>query len=243
MKAKIWLLAAMAIGAGTVQAAPGGSPEDLKAAVHKMSQLENYTWTVSTSNEGETEERYSVGPLDGRTEKGGLTWIRTRQTTPIEIVYKGPKMAVRLDEGWATEQDLASGTRLRQHANLSVVRSLKTHPRPTVQATQLLKYMKDAKEGNPGYFVSDLDDAAVKDLLRQSLRTARNPDVASKGGVLAFWVQDGVVIKYEMQLRGTVTYPPPAASSWSADLRITVGLSSQGTTVLDVPEDVRKKVE
>jgi hypothetical protein len=243
MKPRILLVAALAVAAGVAQAAPAAGPDDLKAAIHKLTQGGNYSWTVATSNEGETAERYSVGPLDGKTDKEGLTWIRTRETPPIEIVLKGQKMAVRMDEGWALENELASGAKVRGHANLSLLKNLKTHNRPAAQAAALLKHAKDLKEGTPGYFVSPLDDAGIKEFLHQSLRTKGTPEIDPLGGSVAFWIRDGVLLRYELTLRGTVTYPAPAASSWTADLKTTVEVSGVGATTVDVPDEARKKLE
>jgi len=237
------LSAAVLIGAPLAQAGPAAGGDDLRAAVRKLSESGSYAWSVTTSNTGEAAERYSVGPLEGKTEKGGLTWIRTRETPPAEIVQKGQKMAVRLDEGWALEQELASGPRLRPHANLSILRSLKSHSRPAAQAGSLLKHARDLKEEQPGYFTSPIDEAGVKELLHQSLRTTHNPEIQAQEGTIAFWIQGGVLTRYEITLRGTVTYPAPAASTWTADLRTTVEISGVGTTVIDVPDEARKKVE
>lgn len=239
----ILLLGILTAFAGAARPAAATGPDDLKAAVQKLSQSGSYSWSVATLNEGETQERYSVGPLEGKTEKGGLTWIRTRETPPVEILLKGQKMAVRLDEGWALEQDLASGTRLRPHANLSVLRSLKSHSRPVAQAAALLKHAKDLKEETPGYFTSPLEDSGIKELLHQSIRSKGNAEIAPQAGSVTFSVRDGVVTRYEVSLKGTISYPPPAPSSWTADLRITVELSGVGTTTVDAPDDARKKLE
>jgi hypothetical protein len=224
-------------------AVPAGSADDLRAAVRKLSESASYAWSVTTSNAGETSERYSVGPLEAKTEKGGMTWIRSRETPPVEVILKGPKMAVRLDDGWALEQDLASGSRVRGHANLSVVRSLKSHTRPAAQASSLLKHAKDLKEEQPGYFTASIDDAGVKELLHQSLRATHNPEISAQDGTLAFWTRDGMLTRYEMALRGTVTYPAPAASTWTADLKITVEITGVGSTLVEVPDEARKKLE
>jgi hypothetical protein len=237
----LFATAALAL-AGIAEADPAGEAGDLQAAVRKLSEAANYSWTVTVSSAGETSERYAAGSHDGKTEKGGLTWIRTRETPPVEVVQKGQKMAVRLDDGWALEQDLGT-SRARGHANLSLIRSLKGHPRPAAQAASLLKHAKELNEGPPGYFTSSLGEESVKELLRQSLRTTHHPEIASQGGSLAFWIKDGVLTRYELALRGTVTYPAPAASTWSADLRTTVDVSAVGSTPLDVSEDARKKVE
>jgi len=244
MKVHVLVLsAAAALLAVSAEAAPPAGGDELRVAVRKLSESGSYAWNVTTSNAGETSERYSVGPLEAKTEKGGLTWIRSRETPPMEVVLKGPKMAVRLDDGWALEQDLASGTRVRGHANLSVLRSLKSHARPAAQASALLKHAKDLKEEQPGYFTSPIDDAGVKEFLHQSLRTTHNPEITAQDGTLAFWVRDGVLTRYEIALRGTVTYPAPAASTWTADLKISVEVSGVGTTTVDVPEEARKKLE
>ncbi|HVR83687.1 MAG TPA: hypothetical protein VMU54_05200 [Planctomycetota bacterium] len=234
-------LLAMTVGA---QAAPRDAKEDLKAAIHKLSQAENYSWSILSTNSGDTADKYGFASGEGRIERGGLAWLRTQESPPVEVVVKGGKTAVRLDDGWALEQELTGAGAVRRHPNLAAVRSLKSRPRPAAEANELLKLVKDLSTGVDGYFTSELTPEGVKELLHKSLRTTgRAAEVSSPTGSLAFWVRDGSLTKYEVRLRGTVTFSSPRPSTWNADQVVTVSLFEVGTSKIDVPGDVRKMVE
>lgn len=241
---RLALLAAVLGMAGRSQAAPRDAKEDLKAAIHKLSQAECYSWIISSTNSGDTAEKYGFGSGEGRMERGGLTWLRTQESPPVEVVVKGGKTAVRLDDGWALEQELSKGGGSRRHPNLAAVRSLRGRSRPAAEAADLLKHVNDLRSDVQGYFVSDLSPENAKELLYKYLRTSgREAEVASPAGSLAFWVSEGILFKYEVRLRGMVTFSAPRPSTWNADQVMTVSLSEIGTSKVDVPGDVRKMVE
>jgi hypothetical protein len=244
MNRRIALLAALLAMAGRVQAAPRDAKEDLKTAIHKLSQAESYSWTISSTNSGDTADKYGFGTGEGKIEKGGLTWLRTPETPPVEIVVKGGKTAVRLDDGWALEQELTGGGASRRHPNLTAVRSLRGRSRPAAEAAELFKHVKDLNAGVEGYFTTDLSPDDAKGLLLKYLRSSgRSADVASPAGSLAFWVRDGSLTKYEVRLRGTVTFSAPRPSTWNADQIMTVQMFEVGASRVDLPPDVKKMVD
>jgi hypothetical protein len=244
MTRRIALLAALVAMVGRAQATPRDAKEDLKAAILKLSQAESYSWTISSTNTGDTADKFGFASGEGKTELGGLTWLRTQETPPVEMVVKGAKTAVRLDDGWALEHDLSGAGTVRRHPNLTAVRSLKSRSRPAAEASDLLKRAKDLSTRVEGYFGSDLTPEDTKELLHKYLRTSgRTVDVTSASGSLAFWVRDGTLTKYEVVLRGTVTFSAPKPSTWSADQVMTVTLSEIGTSRVDVPAEVKKLVE
>jgi hypothetical protein len=245
MKIRMALMATFFAMAGLAQADPRGDDRDaLKAAVHQLAQQANYSWTVFVSRDEETDERFAFGPCEGRAEKGGCSWIRTKDTPPIEAVFKGGKMAVRLEDGWVSEKELGGPGRRRVHAGAAAIRGLKGYPHPPAQAEELFKHAKELKSGVAGYFTSLLSAEDAKDLLNRSLRTSgRAPKISDASGTVAFWVKDGVLVKYETHLQGNVTFDPSGSPTWSANSTRTVELHSLGTTKLDVPEDAVKKLE
>ena len=241
---RIALLTALVAMVGRAQATPRDAKEDLKAAILKLSQAESYSWTLSTTNSGETADKFGYASGEGKVERGGVIWLRTQETPPVEVVVKGAKTAVRLDDGWALEHELSAAGTTRRHPNLTAVRSVKSRARPAAEASDLLKRAKDLSSRVEGYFGSDLTPEDAKELLHKCLRTSgRTADVSSPSGSLAFWVRDGILTKYEVALRGTVTFSAPKPSTWSADQVMTVTLSEIGTTKVDVPADVKKMVE
>jgi hypothetical protein len=245
MKTRMAVLATFVAMASLAQADPRRDDKDaVKAAVHQLSQQANYSWTVFVSRDEETDERFAFGPCEGRAEKGGCTWIRTKDTTPIEAVFKGGKMAVRLEDGWASEKELGGQGRRRAQAGAAVIRSLKGYPHPPAQAEELFKHAMELKSVVAGYFTSPLGAEEAKDLLHRSLRTSgRAPKISDAAGTVAFWVKDGILVKYETHLQGTVTFDPSGSPTWSANSTRTVELYSIGTTKVDLPDDALKKLE
>jgi hypothetical protein len=153
-------------------------------------------------------------------------------------------MAVRLDDGWASEHELGGRGRGRLHAGVALIRGLKGFPHPPAQAEELFKLAKDLKSGVNGYFTSALSAEAAKDLLQKALRTTgRTPKMSDVFGTVSFWIKDGMLIKYEWHLQGAVTFDPQSSATWSANSTRTVELNSIGTTKLDIPEDALKKLE
>jgi hypothetical protein len=236
------LVAALAT-LSSAQSSPKDEKDPLKAAIHRLGELGSYAWSVSVTHSGETEERYAWGPCDGKTEKGGVTWIRSRETPPIEILQKGGKMAVRLEDGWAAEQDLGGQAKSRRHANLSLVRSLKGAPHPAAQAQELLKVVKDLGPAD-GHWKGILGPEAAKEQLHKSLRTSgRSAKISDASGWVAFWIQDGILVRYEAHVQGSVSFDPAGSSSWAANETRTVELSGLGTTKVEVPDEARKALE
>src|SRR5438552_15624553 len=69
------LLGAVALLAGSAVVASAGPKEDLQAAVKKLADTGSYTWktTTETANQG----GFTPGPVEGKTQKDGLTMITT----------------------------------------------------------------------------------------------------------------------------------------------------------------------
>ena len=244
MANRLAVLTLLGVLSGAAQATTRDFKDDLKNAVHKLSQVGNYAWSISSRNSGETSEKYGFGSGEGKVERGGVLWLRTQESPPVEVIAKGPKMAVRLEDGWALERELSAPGAGRRHPNLALVRSLKNRARPSAEAGELLKHVKELSTGPEGYFTTTLAPEDTKELLHKYLRnTGRTADISSPGGSLAFWVSDGILNKYELRLRGTVTFTAPVPSTWAADEVITVSMSDLGTARVDVPEDVKRMVD
>jgi hypothetical protein len=226
---------------------PRDEKETLKVATHRLAELGNYSWSVAVNRADESvelSERALFGPAEGFQEKEGLVRIRTKDATPLEVVLKGGKMAVRLEDGWVSERELEVEGRRRSRAPVAFIRSLKSVPRPAAEAQELLKHAKELKSTSAGYFFSPLGPEAAKELLHRSLKTiGRAPKISEAGGQLSFWVQDGILVKYEVQLRGELTFDPSGAPAFKANHTRVIELSALGITKVEVPEEAMKKLE
>ena len=89
-----------------VKAAPS---DDITAAVNKLADSANYTWTTTTTNGGGGEGRGGFGgPVTGMTQKDGLT-LTTREfnDTKMSSVRMGDKVVRQNRNGeWMTNEEM-----------------------------------------------------------------------------------------------------------------------------------------
>src|SRR5689334_5779514 len=101
------------IGVCVACAVRGGPVEQAIVAAMRLSDEPNYSWTTTVTDDARTYD------LDGRTQKGGYTWMRFPKIKAIsfrlgrqaendfEAVFKGAAPAViRTDDGWKTLAEL-----------------------------------------------------------------------------------------------------------------------------------------
>jgi hypothetical protein len=249
MLMKMWipLLAGPLSTALLAPGAPGDEKEALQAAVHRLAELGNYSWRVSLNRaeeSAELAERALFGAAEGSQEKEGLARIRTQDPTPLEVLLKGGKMAVRIEDAWMSERELEGEGRHRSRGTAAFVRSLKGVLRPAAEAQELLKHAKELKSASEGYFFCTLSPESAKELLHRSLKTiGRPPRISDAGGQLSFWVRDGSLAKYEVRLHGDVTFDASGAPLFKANQTRMVELTALGTTKVEIPEEAMKKLE
>src|SRR5438067_1829051 len=83
---------------------------DSKDAVAKASKeladKPNYSWTTTIkAADGNTAR---LGPISGKTEKAGVTYLTFDVSeVPVEVYLKGEKGAAKALEGWQTFDDIA----------------------------------------------------------------------------------------------------------------------------------------
>ena len=70
------------------------SKTEVSEAIAKLGGQPGYSWTSTPATEG-SKSAARQGPLDGKTEKGGYTRIKTSSgETPYEVGFKGEKIVV-----------------------------------------------------------------------------------------------------------------------------------------------------
>src|SRR5688500_7588475 len=95
------LLCAIALITGSLAAAESNAKTDVQAAIKKLAEKENYSWTSTPAQAGaqgggQGGGRFRAGPTSGKTEKGGFTSITTtRGENTVETVLKGDKVAIK----------------------------------------------------------------------------------------------------------------------------------------------------
>ena len=87
-----------------VRAGEAAPLDQVKAAVQKLADAPNYSWRITVPS-GE-KSRFTPGPMDGRTEKGGLTqWKMSFGDRCAEAFTKGDRVAVKTDDGWVMPEE------------------------------------------------------------------------------------------------------------------------------------------
>jgi hypothetical protein len=228
-----WL--AIAVLAQSAWPAPAiADPQsELADAIKKLAGEPNYSWTSAQKTEG-SETGRKQGPLEGKTEKDGITHLKVASgESSYELAFKGEKVAVKLSEDWIEPSELpVDDGRLE--------RRLKAFKTPTKESAEFLAKAGDVKKeaGELAYSGRLTPDAAKAMFALLGKRAAEAPEAE---GALKFWVKDGRLAKYELKLQGKITV--------GADKRevtitrtTTVEIKDVGSTKISLPESARSRL-
>ena len=83
--------------------------DDVTAAAKKLGDQANYSWTATSVS---ASGGFTPGPVNGKTEKGGATYVTSSfGDNSMEVVLQGDKGAVKGQDGWQSlaEADQAEG--------------------------------------------------------------------------------------------------------------------------------------
>jgi hypothetical protein len=222
--------------ARTLTAADATPQDKIISATRQLGDKPNYSW-ITTTKEGDGSPG-RVGPIAGKAEKGGLTYLSFEiGGVPVEVYMNGQKGAAKALEGWQTFDEIAqtSGTAA------AVVRYLRSYKAPGAESAALSGKVKDVKE-TEGVFSSELKEEAAKELLERGARRREGqdpPKVENPKGAVKFWIQSGALTKYEINIRGKVT-----AGDRESDVNrtTTVEIKDAGSTKLEVPAEAKQKM-
>jgi hypothetical protein len=229
------LLSLMALLAGSLLAAESAPKDDVIGAAKKLGEKANYSWKTTVAvPEG---ARFRPGPMDGKTEKDGFTVVSGKfGDNTWEMVHKGDKAALNTpDGGWESlaemEKDEGAG-RFRA----AMVRSFRV---PATEAAEIAATAKELKKDGDVYS-GELTEAGAKARLTFRPRSGEEgPKVSNPQGSVKFWLKDGVLVKFEFKVKGTVNFN---GNDFESDRTTTVEIKDVGTTKVTVPEEAKKKV-
>lgn len=258
----------MMIAAGSLLAA---DPKDtVTAAAKKLADGGNYSWkqTVDAGEGGfgggVTQGKTAAGLT--WTSTPGFAFGGGDAPPPTERLYKGTNSATKNQEGkWQTAEEIAA----EQAANggggfggfgggfgggmFGGALAL-----PTATVTDLMADVKGLKDDN-GALVGDLTDDGAKGNLMPFGRGRRGgrggppggggpggpgggftpPEATNAKGSVKFWIKDGVLTKYEMKNSGSMSM---GGNDIDINRTTTVEFSNVGTTKVDAPADILKKL-
>jgi hypothetical protein len=244
MKKNIFL-GMMILAAAPLLAADASPKDEVTSAVAALGSAANYSWHSAVESPG-GGGRFGRGPTDGKTEKGGCTWISmTRGDNTTIAVLQGTNGAINTpDNGWqslkeATADDGGGGF----NPMMFLARSLQNYRVPDMQVADLVGAAKDLTSGTNG-ISGDLTDDGAKALLSFGPPRGGNgddgPTITNPKGSVTFTLADGKLVKYSFHVSGTMSFN---GNDRDVDRTTTVEIKDVGTTKIEVPEDAKKKLQ
>lgn len=232
MKTQILLSAALLTA--SLLTSQAGPADDVKGAAQKLNDESSYTWHTTTVVP--ESARFKPGPVDGKTEKGGVTYEKISfGDNTTEIYMKGTNAVLTdPDGGWQTLADMDES----QPPGRFMVPMIRNFKTPAAQAVDLVAGCKDLQETN-GAYSSDLTEEGVKKLMSFRRRGGNTPNISNSSGTATFWINNGELTKYETHLKGTMTYN---GNDVNLERTTTVEFKEVGSTTINVPDDVKKKL-
>lgn len=215
--------------------------DDVKAAVDKLTAAENYSW--STQVDMGADSQFRPGPIEGKALKDGtamVTWKRGDNTT--EAFVKDGKAVMKVEGAWKTPEELAAasegegGGRGRMMGGM-----LRNTKAPAAQAADLAGKVEKLEEKD-GALTGTLSGETLNNLLTFGGRRrdgSAPPAPKDASGTIKFWVRDGVLTKMETHVKGTMSWN---GEDRPIDRKTTTEISAVGSTKLEVPEEVSKKL-
>ena len=245
MKSKTMFSLAAFFAASVLQstAAPA---DDVKAAAKKLTEKGSYSWKQTSENAGGGgggggAGRRATGPTEGKTTKEGITMLTMTRGESNTVAYvQGAKGSVKTGDGWKSLSELSeSSSGDRQNAMRFISRGLSNYKTPAVEAEELAGKAKELKKTDDTYS-GDLTEDAVKTLLSFGGRGGNNAAAPTDAkGTVKFWVKDGVLTKYQYNVKGKMTFND---NTRDIDRTTTVEIKDVGTTKVEVPEEAKKKL-
>ncbi len=223
---KTILFSALALLAGPIFAADSSPKDDIMAAAQKLAAAASYSWNQTVVVPESAQ--FKPGPTDGKTEKGGATYVKMSfGDNTTEIVMKGDKAAVTDPDGnWQSLTNLENDS---EGPGRFLVRMVRNFNAPAAQATNLLASVIELKKDGDVYS-GDLTEAGAKAQFR--FGTVTNPKGSAK-----FWLKDGLLSKYEFKVQGKVDFN---GNEMDLDRDTTIEIKEVGATKVDVPDGAKK---
>ena len=233
---KALLIGLIGLLANTLSAADASTQDKLSSAAKQLGDKPNYSWTT-TMKEGDGSPG-RLGPIEGKAEKGGLTYLSFEVGgIPVEVYMNGQKGAVKAMEGWQTFDEIAQTSSIAA----AVVRFLRSYKAPGVESVALSGKVKDVKEAE-GVVSGELKEDVTKEFLEFGTRRREGqepPKIENPKGTVKFWVKDGALTKYELNVQGKVT---AGERETEVNRTTTIEMKEVGTTKLEISAEAKPKM-
>ena len=228
------LLLLLTLVTGSLLAADSDPRNDVTTAARKLAQQGNYSWK-STIEFGNFN-----GGTEGKIDKGLIGLSMAFGENKTEAFLKGGQGAVKpQDEDWQSLSELAAAAGTEPGPKMFLVRRLQSFKAPAEEATDLASKTKELKKDGDIYS-GELTEAGAKELLSVGFRRGSNAaEPKNAKGTVKFWLKDGSLSKYQLNLQGTVNFN---GEDRDIDRTTTYQIKDLGTTKVEIPEAAKKKL-
>lgn len=235
MKTTLMFAMAGAFCASVLFAAEGDAKAEVKAAAKKLGS--NYSWTSTPKIEGGGGGgQFRGGATEGQTDAGIVYLKSTFGDRTFESAAKGEKALFKGEDGWEVADAETEG------AGQFVARRMRTFKAPAIEAAEFADKAKSLKSAD-GVISGDLTEEAAKEMLtfgRRGGGGGDRPAPKDAKGSVKYWVKDGALTKYEINVSGKVTNRDGDETTMSRTT--TVDLKDVGKTKLGLSEENKKKL-
>lgn len=212
--------------------------EDAIAAVRKLAQSDNYSWTTSAVGSGG-----AGATAEGKTQKDGLVLLNfgapgaNKKTT---VIFQGTRGAFQDgDGGWQTIGDPVDSS--AQDAQV-IARMVQTYQAPAVQASEIADKLLDAKAQPDGSISGALAPDDAKALLeRRLMRRPGAGGISDAKANVTFAINSGMPTKIELNMQCTMTTANGEQRKF--DRTTTITISDVNGTKIDVPAEAKAKMK
>jgi hypothetical protein len=221
--------------ASVSQPARADAKGDAEAAAKKLSDASSYAWT------SKTEGGFGGGTFDGKAEKDGFAVVSMSfANNNIELVKKGDKGAIKMEDGWKSFDEASEGAGDGQpNRGRFIAGMLRNYKAPAAVTQQLVSFGKEIKSSGADAFETELTEAGAKEMLSfRGRQGGEAPAISGAKGTAKFWVKEGVVSKVEYRLQGSINFN---GQDRDVDRTTTIEIRDVGTAKVDVPEEAKKK--
>jgi hypothetical protein len=204
-------------------------------AIAKLKAVANYSWTCTLKA---VDSGFDIGPVKGQAGQDGFARMsQDINGNSIEIVLKADNVAFKGQDGWQIISNSAD-------REASLAADLARNGAAAREAEITLGYVNELKALDGGAWEGDLTTNGAADLMSFGPRghSAENgfPPPKNAKGSVKFWVKDGLLVKYETHLHGTFAF---VDIENEMDESRSVEIQDVGTTKMDIPAEVRTKLE
>ena len=222
--------------ASVLMAAEGDDAKaQVKAAAKKLG--DNYSWTSTPKIEGGGGgAQFRPGPTEGQTANGIVYLKSSFGDRTIESASKGEKVLFKGEDGWEMVEADAEGP------GQFIGRRMRSFKAPAVETAELADKTKSLKSAD-GVITGDLTEEGAKEMLtfgRRGGGGGDRPAPKDAKGSVKYWIKDGALTKYEINVSGKVTNRD--GDEVTTTRTTTVEVKDVGKTKLGLSEENQKKL-